>query len=465
MVKKIIAGIAAVLVVIGAVLAYCAIPVGISKEVETLTVDKEDGTLKVGIISDSQLGQEPVFEDYLVETLEFLKEQDVDMILNVGDYTDTALKENYAGYPAAFEKVYGADKPITQSIMGNHDYWLPYFADCWQIPFPGTLQRRFMDATGEASPWTHKVVNGYHFIGASPTNGGMGQEAYEKRIDWMKEQIDLAVQDDPNKPIFVLTHNNPQGTVYMSEEDGCQNLDALFSQYPQIVSISGHSHASLMDEQSIYQKNYTALNTQCLSYVCFAGGDADVVQEESEFIDQVPMAMIMTVSRNKVTFDRYSIEKKEQVGDTWILPCPVTKDSFSYTDEIRTASAIAPTWPEAFTYELTTTQDEEGNKLPVLSFTAATHPQALRYYEVIFTDADGKTVAFKDSDDATESKTTLHFMSDYVRAPQDRAETAVFTIPAKYAKSLPAGDYTVSVKATSAFSEPSEEKILEITIP
>lgn len=461
--KKIIASIAVIVIAIGAMLGYFALPVNAQKELDQMTIDTTDGALKVGIMSDSQLGQEEIFDSYLVDTLELFKAQGVNMILNVGDYTDTALKKNYAGYPAAFQQVYGKSSPVTQSIMGNHDYWLPDFVDCWQIPFTGTLQRRFMKATNETSPWTHKVVNGYHFIGASPTNGGMGEEAYTKKLDWIKEQIELAVNDDPGKPIFVLTHNNPQNTVYMSAEDGCNNLNELFSQYPQVVSISGHSHASLMDEESIYQKDYTAINTQCLSYVCYAAGDADVTQDGGNFINKVPMAMIMTITDEKVSFDRYDVLKQQKAADAWILPQPVTKDSFSYTDEIRTGSAVAPVWPEHFTYDFGIKTNPDGTESSVLSFTAAVHPQALRYYEVVFTDENGKAVAFKDSD-KSPAKTALRFMSDYAKIPSDRASTAMFPIPAQYAKSLAPGRYTVSVIATSPFSQPSETKTLEITI-
>lgn len=463
--KKTIALVVAVILLlsIGGGVGYAALPVGESKKAEHIAIDTLDGALKVGIMSDNQLGQDERFDGYMEDALNLFKKQGVNMIINVGDYTDTALKKNYEAYPALFDKVYGDDKPVTQSILGNHDYWLPQFFDCWQIPFKGTLQRRFMKATGESSPWTHKVVNGYHFIGASPSNGGMGEEAYTQKIDWIKEQIELAAKEDPGKPIFVLTHNNPQNTVYMSAEDGCKNLDDLFSQYPQVISLSGHSHASLLDERSIYQNNYTALNTQCLSYVCYAGGDADVMQEGGDFIKEVPMAMIMTITAQGVSFDRYSVETGEKVGDQWLVPQPVGKESFSYTDEIRSAAAQSPVWPDPFTYNVTQGTDVQAKQVNVLSFTAATHPQAVLAYEVTFTDADGNLVDFR-AEDAKEAKNILQFMSDYARAPQSRAATASFPIPADIAAKLPAGSYTVTVTPTSAFSQPGETKTLQVEL-
>lgn len=463
--KKIIAVVVALVLIIGGGIGYAAIPVGASKDVEKVILDTQDGAIRVGIMSDSQLGQEAFFQGYLEDALDLFKTQKVNMILNMGDYTDTALKENYAGYRGAFDSVYGEEKPIVQSVMGNHDYWLPDFVKCWRIPFKGTLQRRFMKNTGESSPWTHKVVNGYHFIAASPSNGGMDEQAYAKKIDWLREQIELAVKDDASKPIFVLTHSNPKDTVYMSEDkEGCKNLDELFSQYPQVVSISGHSHAPLMDAKSIYQKNYTALNTQCLSYVCFAEGDADVVQDNGDFISEVPMAMIMTIADNRVTFDRYDVISGELEGGEWSLDLPVTKHTFTYTDEIRSAQSPAPVWPESFQYSVTKGKDADGKETDVLNFTAAVHPIALRYYEVCFTDAEGKPVEIQTGDKDTDKKTTLRFMSDYARMPDSRAETASFALPAKYRESLPAGTYTVTVKATDSFGNLSEAQTMEIVL-
>ena len=187
-----------------------------------------------------------------------------------------------------------------------------------------------MEYTGEKSPWTHKVINGYHFIACSPTSGDMDDSAYEKKIDWLKSQIEMAVKEDSNKPVFVITHSNPKGTVNY-KDGGCENLNELFSQYLQVVSISGHTHASLMSESSIWQGEYTALNTQCLSYV--SSGMGDVVQEDDSFAADNPIELIMEIENDKITIRRYSILTGEEVKDPWVIKLPVNKDEFTYTDE------------------------------------------------------------------------------------------------------------------------------------
>ncbi|MCC8016575.1 MAG: metallophosphoesterase [Clostridiales bacterium] len=142
-------------------------------------------TLKIGILSDLQLepkGESDKYDESFRKTLEFFKANDVQMIINIGDYTDTALKKSYENYQRIYQSVYGENSNIIPSfILGNHDYWLPNFVDCWEIPFKSKMISRFEKYTGEISPWTHKVVNGYHFIAVSPDNGKMDDEAYSKK--------------------------------------------------------------------------------------------------------------------------------------------------------------------------------------------------------------------------------------------------------------------------------------------
>ena len=110
------------------------------------------------------------------------------------------------------------------------------------------------------------------FIGLSPVNGSMEDDAYEGKLEWAEEEIQKAIAAAPSRPVFVITHNNPKDTVYTSDDYGDSKLDALFAKYPQVISISGHTHASILDERSISQTSYTAINTQSLSYTDFEEG-------------------------------------------------------------------------------------------------------------------------------------------------------------------------------------------------
>ena len=433
------------------------------KETEIQRYDVEADVLKIGIMSDNQLQQEGSSEKYsefLRKGLELFKEKDVDVLVNVGDFTDQATEEAYQNYKNIFDSVYSdGESPITSMIMGNHDYWLPMFVDCWEIPVKSKMRNRFMEYTGETSPWTHKVINGYHFIGCSPTSGDMDDSAYEKKIDWLKTQIESAIKEDPNKPVFVLTHSNPIGTVN-DQDHGCTNLNELFSNYPQVVSISGHTHASLMSESSIWQGNYTALNTQCLSYVSLYQGD--IVQEDGAFKEDTPIELIMEIENDKITIRRYNVLTGKEVKDPWVIELPISKDSFVYTDEKREAVSSAPTWKEGWQAEIST--DEEGTWL---TFPAAIHPDLTESYKLEFTDESGKKVMFtKGSEEAPVQEDYIICVSDYVRLPEKRAEIVRVNLKDFIGeKGLKKGEkYTVSVSAKGTFSEYGQVKTGEIVL-
>ena len=426
--------------------AGCASPE--PSEIETYTV--EGDTIKVGIISDLQLapqGGSDTYDNSYRQALELLEEQDVDMMINVGDYTDTNTQEAADNVSRILNEVYPAEeRPISLSIMGNHDYWLPYFVDCWEIPFKSKMQNRAMEAVGETSPWTHKVVNGYHFIGFSPTSGDMDDTAYEEKIGWAEEQIKLAVQDDPDKPVFVITHAPPAGTVNSTGDEESDLLDQLFSQYPQVVSISGHTHFSLMDDRSIWQGEYTALNTQSLSYISLGRSTGE---DPDSAIEQNPMCMIMEISDDQLVINRYSVLTGQKQGDTWEIGLPIQEHLDRYTDA-RAEQSAAPVFPEntSASAEFKTYDDETGREL-VLHFTSAQHDRYVYGYRITMKDAQGEDVRFTDGTDEFGSPVyidSLAYNSDYYLGFDRMAPETVIRL-GQYTSDIKDGTYTVTVKA------------------
>lgn len=224
--------------------------------------------LRVGILSDSQLpccdDGYTVNIDNLTKSFAVLKANDVDMIMFAGDISNNASDYAYQIFFNCFDSVFGDDKPVLQTVMGNHDYW---GKDTYSVE---SLRKLYSSYFG-VSPWTHYIVDGYHFIGASPDCGDTDSE-YEHVIGWLTAEIEKAVADDDRKPIFVMTHNYPVGTAYGSDEWGDSTLTGVLDDYPQVVLIGGHSHYSLLDERSIWQDGYTVINTQSVSYTELESG-------------------------------------------------------------------------------------------------------------------------------------------------------------------------------------------------
>ncbi len=72
------------------------------------------------------------------------------------------------------------------------------------------------------------------------------------------------MKDDPTKdqkPIFVITHVNPIYTCYGSDKRGNKGIFDAIKYYRKAISISSHSHYSIIDDKSIWQGQFTANQT------------------------------------------------------------------------------------------------------------------------------------------------------------------------------------------------------------
>ena len=325
---KVLVTLLALVVAAGIILACYYLIKPAYGEVETVTVGNSK-TLTVGVISDTQLpNKEPEdgnnkYKEHTEKALQLFKNQGVDVIVFAGDFSDLASRYSYGTYNEVFNKVFADDKPETVYIMGNHDNWYP--TDYASV---APKERLYKKCMGE-SPWVHKVINGFHFIGVSPDLTQNTSGYSQKTLDWMDEQIALAQKDTPEGyPIFVITHHSPQNTVYGSDDWYDPGLDKVLSKYENVVSISGHSHYSLMDERSIYQYNYTAIQTQSLAYIEQEKGKFDAFKAELSSIppkaDDYPFAIIMKVGEDKTTVERWKFwtvrKKKQTAAGLLIIP-------------------------------------------------------------------------------------------------------------------------------------------------
>ena len=310
-------------------------PVG--KKNKTIEIHSEfkvfesDKPLRVGVISDSQLSpffwrKNKTYEQNLRKAFAVLKDNGVNMIIFPGDICNIASKCAYRRFTAAFDDVFGDDKPILQAIMGNHDYYLP-------IGSTERKRRLFEKCTGK-TPYSHYVVNGYHFIGVSPQSCSQ-QNGYDLLFDWLEDRLALANRDGDKKPVFVITHNSAANTVYGSLSEGKLysdfKLGKLLSKYENVVNLAGHLHFPMLDERSIHQKNYTTIDTQSVSYVELEKGKVNGSVPPQAHI--APMGYIMDFGENGVDIRRVNMTTGEEEKENmrWHLPARLTKDAFEYT--------------------------------------------------------------------------------------------------------------------------------------
>ncbi len=178
--------------------------------------------------------------------------QSLDAVLLAGDNCDSGSDEEYKILKRVIRENI---RPETQmvTVMGNHE-------------FRYTGLDGYEQHMGEPRD-KHVVIKGFHFIGMSPNPTDTWHTP--RQLFWLSNELRKAEKDAPDKPIFTMQHGHIWNTVYVSRSWYTQMslpLHLVYSQYPQVINFSGHSHGPINNPLEIWQNNYTQLGTGTLNY-------------------------------------------------------------------------------------------------------------------------------------------------------------------------------------------------------
>ena len=251
-----------------------------------------------------------------------------------GDIVDNGYPNEYEQYKNILNSIYTDNdlKPLIFEIMGNHEYYTTKYK------VSGYSLRKniqlFKDNFNKY-PFYHIKINNYHFIFWSMQNYDT-RENYKIHTDWLQKQIEIAENDlqKIGDPIFIITHAPAKNTVYGSEEDsGSTTAYNILKNYENIFCISGHSHRSLRNERSIWQGEFTAINTQSISYTALSRKftNSSVVVQKS--IDSY-MGYIAILYEQKLELQRYYFHINKQIN-SWTVNLPLQKNNFDFPVEKR----------------------------------------------------------------------------------------------------------------------------------
>lgn len=458
-------------------------------ELKTYDVETNGNPLRVAVISDLQLPDSTDKTTHQYEsfekTLTMLKNKGMDVLIIGGDFTDLSTKNAWGTYKEIYDNVMADSKqPIPLYIMGNHDYWLEYFVQAKEIATPAKLQRRFTKYTGEY-PYSHKVINGYHFICWSSSNGSYDKSYTNK--DWIRGELDKAVADDPSKPIFVITHLNPSDTAYGSDEWGNDDINDVLKDYSQVISISGHSHYSLIDERSIWQGTYTAFTTQSLDYIELESGkfNGSIPKDAygNSLADVLPACLYMEIDDSKVAINRLEANTGEILKEPWVIDAPFGSEmSLSKYNAGRADANQAPKLDDDLKVSVSGITDINGNEQTMISFNAGSDDDFVHSYRLEFQDENHNTVEFDEIDydnhivhydesgnkisfdnenygkGAPKKITQLLYFSDYVLGLGNMSKTTELRLPSD----LPENTRYVVITAIDSWGAESNSVICEL---
>ncbi len=341
----------------------------------------------------------------------------LDAVLVAGDFTEGGRAEEYEIY-RDLTKECVKDGTELLTVMGNHEH-----IEYRDTSTPERAIEVFKEYVSDEVDF-HKVINGYHFIGVS--YDANGKEEFKTKLEWLRAELDKAVEDTGDKPIFVMQHPHPALTVYGSVNWANMDIRIVLKDYPQAVDFSGHSHYAANDPRSIHQSTFTAIGcggiTGAMGNLSYISGDAYGDGESATFW------LVEVDEKGDVRLRLYDIVSDCFFDDIdYFLKDVGNKKRRAYTWGRMMALDTAPTFPDGA--EITATG--EGGEVSV-SF-----PEASGYYR-----AENYKITLSRNGEAVENMVVL---SDYTRAT-DIEKTVNFG-------ELEAGQYTVKIRAFSPYAK------------
>ena len=406
--------------------------------------NEEYPDMKIAVLSDLHYkAGDGAVDTAFITMMEQFKTEGLDVVMITGDIGYACEEAEYEKFWAAWDTVVpdAETAPELVIVSGNHEFDRAVFN---KESYGEAVERILRVFNFGENMNQHTVVNGYHFITINSESEYTHGKFTEVSTTWLKEQLDAAVAENPNMPIFVTAHQTLLNTTYGSDWDASLNKTAalyeLLKDYPQVVYFAGHSHYPFENERSIYQDTFTCVDVTSMNYMSIEDGSKNYEYQG---------ALLVTVSGadKQITIDRYKInhgaegDTAEKIKDSWVLNLPLNPAEFTYT-AARAESRTAPVFAEG---SAVTVSDVAQNTAKV-TFPAATHEDYVHAYQI--TVKNGETVALSQK-----------VNGDFHKPAAEQA--ASFSVKLS---GLEAGTtYTLEVVALESFGKASQPLTLEFT--
>lgn len=361
------------------------------------------------------------------------KHPTVDALLLAGDVTNDGTKTEFDKLKKTLDSSLKENTRLLAIAAKNHDGY----------HMSRTKERAEISSITGLNADFHLVVGGYHFIGLSVS--GKFPAHYDKaQLSWLREQLDDAVLDDPDKPVFVMHHEHVKNTVYGSssfERWGVPYFNDILKDYPQVVDFSGHSHYPLNHPNSVWQGEFTAVGTGAVKSTDYTVEDMRDIASSPDN-KKCSTFWIVEIDRNSRMRLRGIDLLAEKVLCEYILDNPANPEN----REFSTANKEAISKPPVFAPDAKiTAKVQKGTCTVTAPLAKSSDGFAVVLYRAYAKDKNGKTVA--------ETWT----QPEYFIA--DGKKEVKLTL-----KGLSKGEYTVSAVAETAYGVQSEAIETQISV-
>lgn len=345
----------------------------------------------------------------LEDALDYAKELaggKLDLALFSGDLTEHTWNLNNEDYSTSYnadievfkEAVLNAldldETPVFYSL-GNHETETQKRPKEIMSQMPGLFQSMlgedFFKIDTENSQISkgrrHAIIKGYHFIAVQPDEYWVPRGYSQETLSWLKNVLDEAVQDSPDRFIFLSAHPGLYGTVFGTFTHRYYDMDIheLLEDYPQVVYLGGHMHNVLQDECQISQNGYyTALD--CGSVKCSSSMNTlnSLIGTFDNSVglryDDFSQGLLLQVDKNgNLKITRCDYINRRTIKQAWYIPSPKQDKSHlkAYDNETRIEKNIAPRFQKGAS--ISATRDGNGY---TIAWDSAYDDDMVRYYKI-----------------------------------------------------------------------------------
>lgn len=310
--------------------------------------------LRFAVTSDVHYSeQNPYIRERFKKTIANLYEyssnqeyKNLDAIYVDGDFIDRSQKIEFQMFKEDCDAVVKEDTLLAITLANHELHYgeseqeaLGFFNEIFKMPVD-----------------RHEVINGYHFISISTTNnGGEWHDSFtEAKFQWMRNEIEKAVSDNPTRPIFVFQHPGIRGTTPGGTFGSC-GMQRVLDDYSQVIDFSGHSHLAPNDPREIDQKNFTAISTGSLACITVRCGSAhkELCTENGFWNKQhAQLLLVEADAENRVRVTYYDAVNGGFLPEERIIEGVHDKANFVFTDK-RKEAAPTPYFKDGAKAELT----------------------------------------------------------------------------------------------------------------
>lgn len=394
--------------------------------------------------SDTHIGRNNDASSKLKNALDAFNAVDpkADGVLLVGDVTNNGDESEYDSLMGIIGSSELGKANKVQLSMGNHEYNQGTMACFEEKTKEKANQVLYYGTDGTNSTNINNISSLAATVIKLSAKNYVGD--YTEQYDMVKTALETSTAKNANAPIIVMGHHGIPNTAYVTNEwkgNYGEMLD-LFEQYPQVIHISGHSHATLEDARSIWQDDgYTAIQDGTIgAYFENEKGKvnpdtgADATRPaDSEIASQALRIDVLNDGTVKIYRMNLTTGKYMYENEPWTFT--VNSSERPYTSS---RSSNAPNFAED---AQVTASDPSTNEVtvqfPAASAASAANNDMVHAYKIVMTPQDGG------------SAVTRTVFADYYE-PQQKSNWSVKV------NGLSAGKtYDVSVTALTSFESES----------